>query len=330
MNFDVIKSGLLTLMFIALPSALIFAQEETEIKEEKKVIVITKTIDADGNVTVEKVVKEGGDISDEEIQQMIEEGDEKEVKVTVRTDKKTKDVKAIKEKGKSKTKSYTIEVDGEDVKINQKGDNVFIFKADGDDEDVRVFKVKGDDGEDIEVEVEEIIEKEEHEGLHEEHIKKIKKGNGAFLGLMADPEKEGALEVLDVVEGSAAEKCGLQKGDVLNSINGKAIDNFESLIDVLAELKPNDQIEIGYTREGVTQSAKATLTEHKADEVHKIIKIEKDGDHEGDVMKWIQKDGEEIEIEGGEVIIIEEEIEETEKGGKKIVKKKKIIKKKAE
>ena len=220
MKLDVKKLCFLTFLFVALPFVLVTAQEVSENKEEKKVVVITKTIDENGNVTVEKIIKEGADISDEEIEKMMEEAGEKEVKVTVRTDKKEKDSKVVKEKGKSKTKSYTIQIDDEDVKINQEGNNVFIFKNDSTDQDVKVYKMKGEDGEDIEIKIEEIIEKKEEDGSQEEK--------------------------------------------------------------------------------------------------------------DSDVLKWIQKDGEKINLEDGKVIIIEEEIEETGEGGKKVIKKKKIVKKKIE
>ncbi|MDF1868550.1 MAG: PDZ domain-containing protein, partial [Saprospiraceae bacterium] len=157
------------------------------------------------------------------------------------------------------------------------------------------------------------------------------KGHNGFLGIVANPGKEGSLTLLDVVEGSPAEKAGLQKDDVINSINGQKLTNFNELIEVLDDLKPNDKVEIGYNRGEETKVTKATLAEHSNQTIEKIIEIETDEIHDhrggnGDKMIWIEKGDEEMKFgDDADEIIIEETIEESEENGKKIIKKKKVI-----
>lgn len=63
----------------------ISAQEETP-KEQKKIVIVKKTVDKDGNETIEKIVKEGAeaDIFIEEHKDVDMEGGKKEIKVRVK------------------------------------------------------------------------------------------------------------------------------------------------------------------------------------------------------------------------------------------------------
>ena len=66
------KLLVLFLVFTCCLSSSLMAQTETEVtKTDKKVVIVTKTKDADGKEIVKKVVKEGESVSDEELEKMI-------------------------------------------------------------------------------------------------------------------------------------------------------------------------------------------------------------------------------------------------------------------
>jgi hypothetical protein len=339
MKTQLLRTTILIFTLLATCPTFINAQEES--KTEKKVVVITKTIDENGNVTVKKKVIEGGDINEVEIKKMMEEVEkEMEVQVEIKS-KNLKEHKTKESKSKKKYKTYTIEIDEDDDDEGEEEHKVMIFKSDDGAEkviitkdgeqidlkgdNVKIIKMKGDEGEDIEIKIKELMEDEDNVFIHE-----TKEHNG-FLGIVANPGKEGSLTLLDVVEGSPAEKAGLQKDDVINSINGQKLTNFNELIEVLDDLKPNDKVEIGYNRGEETKVTKATLAEHSNQTIEKIIEIETDEIHDhrggnGDKMIWIEKGDEEMKFgDDADEIIIEETIEESEENGKKIIKKKKVI-----
>ncbi len=83
----------------------------------------------------------------------------------------------------------------------------------------------------------------------------------AMLGVMTDPtsEKVGAL-VKDVTPGSAAEKAGLQSGDVITRVDGKAIKDPQMLVmEIMAQHDAGDVVTINYERNGKQQTTQAKL-----------------------------------------------------------------------
>ena len=86
----------------------------------------------------------------------------------------------------------------------------------------------------------------------------------AFLGVMLTelPEKNGVL-IQDVIEGSQAEKSGLQRGDILISFNGQKYYSVEELVSSIGVLKPGDSVETVYTRNGELFSEVIELGERK-------------------------------------------------------------------
>ena len=270
--------------------------EEIHLEDDTdKKIIIMKSDDGDIK-TIKKDVK---------IMKMDVDGDddEKEIRIEIKTDGDDEDIK----------------------KWTDKKGNVMIFKS----EDGEVFEVEVDEeamktikmtegGEDVEIEIEQIIEVEEEEEGTEENVFIFKSDNtkpgSGFLGVILDKEK--GLYVSETVEGSAAEKCGLKEGDVITSINDQAVAKYEELIAELGKYTAGEEISVGYTRDDKAASTKATLGERSMDGMKKMI--------------WVEDSGEEIELDApGTYEIIEEVHEESEDGKKIIIKKeKKIIKKK--
>jgi len=99
---------------------------------------------------------------------------------------------------------------------------------------------------------------------NEEMARRIQKSiqirmNSAFLGVSSRKSEKGGATVLEVTEGSPAEKAGIRKGDVITKVNDSKIESPESLFETIHNYKPGDKVKIVFTRDGKEQSAMATL-----------------------------------------------------------------------
>jgi serine protease Do len=84
--------------------------------------------------------------------------------------------------------------------------------------------------------------------------------NHAFLGVSSERPSDGeGARIVGVTEGSAAEKLGLKKGDVITKINETPVTDPESLSATVRTRKPGDKVVITFTREGKVQKETATL-----------------------------------------------------------------------
>jgi putative serine protease PepD len=63
----------------------------------------------------------------------------------------------------------------------------------------------------------------------------------------------------EVTPGGAADKAGLQSGDVVTAVDGKAIASGDALVAAVRSHRPGDQVTLTVTRNGKPQSIKATL-----------------------------------------------------------------------
>ena len=84
----------------------------------------------------------------------------------------------------------------------------------------------------------------------------------AFLGVTTKDNEEGA-EILSASNGSAAEKAGLQAGDIITKIDDQKVEGPGSLSEIITSYKPNDKVKIYFKREGKEKSTKVTLGETK-------------------------------------------------------------------
>ena len=83
--------------------------------------------------------------------------------------------------------------------------------------------------------------------------------NSAFLGVSSRKAEKGGATVLEVTEGSPAEKAGIRKGDVITKVNETKIESPESLFETIHNFKPGEKVKIVFTRDGKEQSVMATL-----------------------------------------------------------------------
>lgn len=93
-----------------------------------------------------------------------------------------------------------------------------------------------------------------------EHFKGL--SNAAFLGVTSEKSDKGAV-VREVVKESAAEKAGLQKGDVITRIGDSTVAGSEDLYRLVGAYKPEDKVKISYLRNGKEQQSTVTLGKNR-------------------------------------------------------------------
>lgn len=82
----------------------------------------------------------------------------------------------------------------------------------------------------------------------------------AFLGIYPETNEDGGVLVTDIVPGSGAANAGLRSGDVITAMDETSLRNHGDLSTTLASKKPGDAIAVSYLRNGQELSATVTLT----------------------------------------------------------------------
>lgn len=167
----------------------------------------------------------------------------------------------VKKKGDKDVK-MTIEINGEDVKINGKpmseynDDNVKVDKR------VRIMRDGGDkfifngDGND------KVFFNNDNAPLGKLRMLMAHGEPRPFLGVTSDKDDKGS-KITVVSKGTAAEKAGLKEGDIITKIENKVITDPDVLMDVVSDFKPKQEIKISYLRDGKSKETKAVLGERK-------------------------------------------------------------------
>ena len=66
-------------------------------------------------------------------------------------------------------------------------------------------------------------------------------------------------QVQEVSEGSTAQKAGLEKGDIITKVDDHVITGSDSLVATVRSYRPDDKVEVSWSRNGEEQTAKVTL-----------------------------------------------------------------------
>lgn len=92
---------------------------------------------------------------------------------------------------------------------------------------------------------------EEHERAMEELAEAFSdQRDGAFLGVDGeDMPGDKGVRITNVVDSSAAERMGLREGDIITSINGEGIGNFEDLANLMDATEPNADARVHVQRD---------------------------------------------------------------------------------
>ncbi|MBY8873462.1 trypsin-like peptidase domain-containing protein [Micromonospora sp. PLK6-60] len=81
------------------------------------------------------------------------------------------------------------------------------------------------------------------------------------LGVSVNAAEGGGALVAEVVPGSAAEKAGLQRGDVITKFGDKMVNDSDDLVGAVQAGKVGDKVRMEFKRNGSSQTATVTLSE---------------------------------------------------------------------
>jgi len=107
----------------------------------------------------------------------------------------------------------------------------------------------------------------------------------AVLGVMTETDEAGA-KIENVAKESAAEKAGLEVGDIITAIDNKKIDGHKSLAECIKSHKPYDLVKISYLRNGKKKSTNCILQLKKR--VERKIIITKKGTKKDEINELFQ------------------------------------------
>ncbi|MFI2646292.1 S1C family serine protease [Micromonospora fulviviridis] len=94
-----------------------------------------------------------------------------------------------------------------------------------------------------------------------EKLQRGEKISHPSLGVSVAGAEDGGALVSDVVAGSAADKAGLQRGDVITKFGDKVINDSNDLVGAVQAGKVGDRVEVQFKRNGSTETATVTLAE---------------------------------------------------------------------
>jgi len=106
---------------------------------------------------------------------------------------------------------------------------------------------------------------ETHDGKRiEKRVEIVRLGGGSFLGVGLEEVEDGTrgAKVQTVEPDSAAEKAGLQDGDVITRFDGESVRGVRQLTRLVRETPAGRSVEVEVKRGGVTKTLTATLDEN--------------------------------------------------------------------
>jgi putative serine protease PepD len=86
----------------------------------------------------------------------------------------------------------------------------------------------------------------------------------AYLGVSSTDASSSGAKVASVTSGGPAAGAGLQSGDVITSLGGKAVSNSSALSSLVDEHKPGDTVTVTLTRDGQRKTLQVKLGERPA------------------------------------------------------------------
>ncbi len=81
----------------------------------------------------------------------------------------------------------------------------------------------------------------------------------AQLGVEGEDAPDGGATVLGVVPDSAADDAELQEGDIITSINGRDVDDFDELVRRVGRTSPGDEVQLTILRDGESMTLRVTM-----------------------------------------------------------------------
>ncbi len=284
--------GLVLLAFFSAYAVDGIAQESQKV-DEKEVIIITKKIDENGNEVVDKKVFNSSEMSDEELEKLIETETGSEVEVNSWTT--DEGVKYQIEIDDSEEGIFMMKDDKDlDGFITEKGltpddienidINVDTSIENGIEKTVKTISITDKKGEKYLFELNEdnstsrIMDSENNET--QLRIYKTKSDHKPKLGVMIAENEDQGVVIEEVIKGSPAEKIGLQKGDIINYLGDVPITNIKSLLNALE--RSGEKNVVSYVRNGEQKGTRIEFSQFEYDKdaikekkvVKKVIRVE--------------------------------------------------------
>lgn len=151
----------------------------------------------------------------------------------------------------------TIEIDGDKVKINGKD------AKDNKDVNVNVTTMKGMGANHFRINNRTPRAQSWNINMDGDQMSLFSEDeNRAMLGVNTTTEDKGA-GIESVSKGSAAEKAGLKKDDIITKIGDKKIESADDVTEIIHAHKPGDKVDITYLRNGKEQKANVELGKWK-------------------------------------------------------------------
>jgi putative serine protease PepD len=82
-----------------------------------------------------------------------------------------------------------------------------------------------------------------------------------YLGVATSDGNQAGATVASVQPGSPAESAGIQQGDVIKTIAGKAVNSSEDVVSAISGRKAGDKVTLGIEQNGSSRSVQVTLGE---------------------------------------------------------------------
>jgi len=204
-------TALFTFFVIATITNQIYAQDQS--KESNKIVIVTKTVDENGEVKVERIVKTGADA--EELMHF-----------------------NLDDKDAGITRTIHIDVDEE-----------IIRDGEGELHDVIVRSAGNEDIISIDISAEELLQaKQGYTILVDQAVTGNDKG---FMGVVMGDLAAKGVTLNSVVPGSGADKAGLRAGDVIAKLNNKKIKTASDVSEALQGTQNGDAVNVVFYRGGV-------------------------------------------------------------------------------
>jgi serine protease Do len=116
------------------------------------------------------------------------------------------------------------------------------------------------------------------------------------LGVLTQSGEKG-VEVVDVTEPSGAAKAGIQKGDIIVSVDEKKIEKPETLSEYIRSKKAGDVVNIELIRAGKTEKIKATLGEMRTVSRFRTITMPEERGRNIEIDRMIERPLREVNVE---------------------------------
>ncbi len=249
---------LLAILLYTVPTS----AQQGQIDDDKTIIIITKTIDENGEEVVKRIEKTSDELNGESFNIDLDESGMHNIDVNI-------DIND----GRKRIEIKGVDENGEEIDVTWEGD------GDIPDEIQDRLKSKG---------MGNTIRSHRGRSMHHGHAKDDKGFLGVVMGKKVEKingvesnngESEAGVVIERVVANSAAEQAGLKAGDVIAAIDGKAVQSIREVSEAIGAHEAGESIQVSYVRDGISNTQDITLKSRTDRESHRSFHWIDDEDH---------------------------------------------------